>query len=90
MHGPRSSISPPHYQSHPSGIQCIEITRHFPFAPGNVIKYLWRFYFPGGRRKRNLSDLYKALWYLQDAINSQPNSSEHLVQPKASNPPASD
>ena len=33
---------PPHYTSHPSGVECITITEHFGFNVGNAIKYLWR------------------------------------------------
>lgn len=33
---------PKHYNSHPSGIECIEIVRHHNFNIGNAIKYLWR------------------------------------------------
>jgi hypothetical protein len=33
---------PEHYTSDPSGIECIEITRHRSFNIGNAIKYLWR------------------------------------------------
>ena len=33
---------PKHYCQHPSGIECIEITRHYCFSIGNAIKYLWR------------------------------------------------
>ena len=33
---------PAHYNSHPSGIECIEIARHHNFNIGNTIKYLWR------------------------------------------------
>ena len=33
---------PSHYNSHPSGIECIEIARHHNFNIGNTIKYLWR------------------------------------------------
>ncbi|MFD0384476.1 DUF3310 domain-containing protein [Streptomyces stramineus] len=33
---------PAHYTSHPSGVECIEITQHFNFPIGNAIKYLWR------------------------------------------------
>lgn len=34
--------SPRHYTSHPSGIECIQITEHYGFNVGNAIKYLWR------------------------------------------------
>lgn len=33
---------PKHYTSDPSGIECIQITRHRNFNIGNAIKYLWR------------------------------------------------
>ena len=34
--------NPMHYTSDPSGIECIEITRHRNFNIGNAFKYLWR------------------------------------------------
>ena len=54
---------PKHYNSHPSGIQCIEVTRHMTFNIGNAIKYLWRC-----DHKNGLEDLRKAAWYIQDEI----------------------
>jgi len=33
---------PKHYTSHPSGIDCIQITEHMSFNLGNAIKYIWR------------------------------------------------
>jgi hypothetical protein len=33
---------PPHYNQHPSGIECIDIIRHFNLDVGSAIKYLWR------------------------------------------------
>jgi hypothetical protein len=54
---------PKHYNSHPSGIQCIEITRHMNFNVGNAIKYLWR-----TDHKNGIQDLEKAAWYIQDEI----------------------
>jgi len=54
---------PPHYTAHPSGIECIEITRWFPFSAGNAIKYLWR----AGLKGSAVQDLNKALWYIDDA-----------------------
>lgn len=58
---------PSHYCSHPSGIECIEITRHHDFAIGNAIKYLWR---AGLKNSDNeIQDLEKAVWYIQDKIN---------------------
>ena len=54
---------PRHYTSHPSGIECIEITRHMNFNLGNAIKYIWRHAEKGG-----VQDLRKAIWYLEDEI----------------------
>jgi len=33
---------PSHYNSHPSGVECIEITRHYSCMIGAAMKYLWR------------------------------------------------
>jgi hypothetical protein len=61
--------NPKHYTSHPSGVECIEITRHMGFNLGNVMKYIWR----AGLKDvevtdKDLEDLKKAMWYLQDEI----------------------
>lgn len=55
---------PAHYTAHPSGIECIEITRHMSFNLGNVIKYVWR----ADEKSDALEDLRKARWYLDDEI----------------------
>lgn len=59
-------INPAHYKSHPSGVECIVVTRHMSFNIGNVIKYLWR----AGLKDQTptLQDLKKAAWYLNDEI----------------------
>lgn len=54
---------PSHYTSHPSGIECIDITEHFNFNIGNAIKYLWRH-----EGKNGIEDLQKAAWYVQREI----------------------
>ena len=68
---------PSHYTSHPSGIECIEIARHYCFSIGNAIKYLWR---AGLKREKGLEDkqkemedLKKAVWYINDRINQLSN-----------------
>jgi len=60
---------PVHYNAHPSGVECIEITRHMPFNLGNVIKYLWR----AGLKENEseIKDLEKSLDYLNDEINKR-------------------
>jgi hypothetical protein len=55
---------PKHYNSHPSGIECIEIVRHMGFNLGNVVKYVWR----EGMKDASLQELKKAAWYLNDEI----------------------
>lgn len=59
--------SPKHYTSHPSGIECIEITRHMGFNLGNAVKYLWRNGLKDGQPA--IQDLQKAIWYIQDEID---------------------
>lgn len=54
---------PHHYVTHPSGVECIEITRHMNFNLGNAIKYIWRC-----KYKNGVEDLRKAIWYLEDEI----------------------
>lgn len=57
---------PKHYTSDPSGVECIEITRHRNFNIGNAIKYLWR----NGLKDSDsqVQDLQKAVWYINDEI----------------------
>lgn len=54
---------PPHYTAHPSGLECIDVTRGMTFDVGNAVKYVWRADLKNGRQ-----DLEKAQWYLNDAI----------------------
>lgn len=54
---------PKHYTNHPSGVECIQITRHMGFNLGNAIKYIWR-----ADLKNGLEDLKKAEWYIKDEI----------------------
>lgn len=55
---------PKHYTSHPSGVECIDITEHFNFNRGNAIKYIWR----ADEKENPLEDLKKARWYLNREI----------------------
>ena len=69
---------PPHYTQHPSGVECIDITRHYCFSIGNAIKYLWR----AGLKKdasledkqKEIEDLEKAIFYIKDRIKQINNS----------------
>ena len=51
---------PSHYTSHPSGVECIDITRHMNFCLGNAIKYIWR----AGLKGDSIEDLKKAKKYI--------------------------
>lgn len=63
---------PQHYTSHPSGYECIEITRHYCFSIGNAIKYLWRAGLKHEEgmedKQKEIEDLRKAIWYINDRI----------------------
>ena len=56
---------PPHYTSHPSGVECIQITEWMGFNLGNAVKYLWR----SGNKGAELDDLKKARWYINREID---------------------
>jgi hypothetical protein len=53
---------PAHYNSHPSGVECIDIVQHFEFNIGNAIKYLWRAGLKDGSDYK--TDLEKARQYI--------------------------
>lgn len=57
---------PSHYADVVPGIECIDVTQHFDFCIGNVIKYLWRCGHKDGNS--NLQEMKKAQWYLNKAI----------------------
>lgn len=59
--------SPSHYTSHPSGVECIEVTEQLGFRLGNAAKYLWR-----RHEKDNYDEqLGKASWYIIREIESR-------------------
>lgn len=64
---------PKHYTSDPSGIECIDVTRHRNFNIGNAIKYLWRAGLKEDKDRKlidkQIEDLNKAVWYLVDEIH---------------------
>jgi len=56
---------PRHYNVHPSGVECIEVTRWMNFNLGNCFKYIWR----ADEKGATIEDLEKAQWYLADEID---------------------
>lgn len=63
---------PKHYTSDPSGVECIDVTRHRNFNVGNAIKYLWRAGLKEDSnksiKKKQVEDLQKAVFYINDEI----------------------
>jgi hypothetical protein len=65
---------PKHYNSHPSGVECVEVAEHMTYNIGNVIKYLWRAGLkegPEGLDAKEIEDLKKARWYLDREISKR-------------------
>lgn len=56
---------PRHYNVHPSGVECIEVTEWMNFNLGNVVKYIWR----ADEKGATIEDLRKAHWYLGREIS---------------------
>lgn len=51
---------PKHYNTNPSGVECITVVEHMSFNLGNAIKYIWR----AGDKGKFEEDIKKAIWYL--------------------------
>jgi hypothetical protein len=59
-------VHPRHYNSHPSGIECIQVVEHYNFNIGSAIKYLWR---QGLKASEpSIRDLGKAIEYIKFEI----------------------
>lgn len=58
---------PPHYTSHPSGVECIQITEHMGFNLGNALKYIWRADLKGSA----VEDLEKAVFYINRELTKR-------------------
>ena len=63
-----TKTDPDHYTL-PSGLQCIDVVKHFDFRTGNAIKYLWR----AGKKdgESRLDDLRKAENYIKMLISDE-------------------
>lgn len=59
---------PRHYVAHPSGVECIDITKHMNFCLGNAIKYIWRAGLKG--ENKSVEDLRKAVFYINKEIET--------------------
>ncbi len=63
---------PKHYNSHPSGVECITVVEHMSFNIGNAVKYLWRADLKGS----TIEDLRKSIWYIQREIDRREKTKE--------------
>ena len=63
---------PAHYNSHPSGVECIDVIEHMSFNVGSAIKYLWR----AGLKGEPDQDLEKARWHIDREIGRRRATSE--------------
>lgn len=59
--------NPSHYTSHPSGIECIQITEHMGFNLGNALKYIWRC----DLKHDAIEDLEKSRFYIDREISKR-------------------
>ena len=79
------AINPNHYKSHPSGIQCIEISKHLSGCLAQAFQYVWRC----GKKDDPIQELKKALWFIDaelsidnDLLSIQPESVLDIVNSK--------
>jgi hypothetical protein len=79
---------PKHYTSHPSGVECIEISEKLSFNLGNAFKYVFR----RDDKENTLQDVSKAEWYLkreigrlEGLIETMPASVHLLIHPDLTN-----
>jgi hypothetical protein len=73
---------PPHYTSHKSGVECIQITEHMNFNLGNCVKYVWR----ADLKLDAIEDLKKARFYLDREIAKREREAAHPVAPLSDDP----
>lgn len=61
---PEGIDHPRHYNTHPSGVECIEIKRYLPSNLADAFKYVFR----RDEKGDAIKNLNKAVWYLRDEI----------------------
>lgn len=64
---------PEHYTSHPSGIECLDVTQHMNFNLGNAVKYIWRC----DLKQDAIEDLRKAAFYIQIEIDRRTREADN-------------
>lgn len=56
----KDNINPSHYKSHPSGIECIEISKYLSGCLAQAFQYVWRC----GQKDDPIQELKKAIWFI--------------------------
>lgn len=75
---PKEAVNhPAHYNSNPSGVECIDVVEHMSFNVGNAIKYLWR----ADHKEKRIEDLRKAAWYINREIERLEKESAAYEKP---------
>lgn len=69
---------PEHYNSHPSGVEVIELTSLLPFCEGNAVKYVLR----RDLKVNPVQDLEKAEFYLNYTIQKGVLTPDYRITPK--------
>lgn len=70
---------PQHYNMHPSGVETITVVRTMSFNLGSAFKYVFR----RDDKSSALTDLEKALWYIEDEIASREKEKTYWSQTPA-------
>ncbi len=68
------AINPRHYSVHPSGVQCIEISRWLSADLAQAFQYVWRC----GQKDDPVQDLKKAIWFIEDEMSIN-NDDKHTI-----------
>jgi len=68
---------PTHYNSHPSGLECIIFKRHMTASLSDAFKYVWRYSLKGG-----VEDLEKSMFYIKDDRDNRVARVEDHIQPE--------
>jgi len=55
------AINPSHYKSHPSGVECIDISKHLSGCLAQAFQYVWRC----GQKDDPIQELDKAIWFIK-------------------------
>jgi len=64
---PNDSIShPEHYNNHPSGVECKEISKWFSHPLASAIEYIWRAEL---KHESPEEDIRKAIFWLQEYLS---------------------